>query len=278
MARDGNPVRDVPPYRRIANILFPRRNDAVVYFEEAIDVTGTLPWIEAWNASGKPKATLFALLLFATQRALHEHPRMNRFVAGGGLYQRDGVWLSFAAKKSMDPGAHLSILKRRFDPGLSLEDFLADMTGRVREARSDAKSTTDKEVDLLLRLPRLPLMGFIRLAHLADFFGLLPAAFIKNDPFFASAFLANLGSVGGAAGYHHLYEYGNVPIFITLGRIADEVVARGGAPVVRKIARIKYSYDERIEDGFNAIRGLTRVRELVEDPAQLTAPPRPPGA
>jgi hypothetical protein len=261
----------------MANILFPRRNDAVVYFEEAIDITETLPWIEAWNASGKPKATLFALLLFATQRALHEHPRMNRFVAGRELFQRDGVWLSFTAKKSMEPGAPLAVIKRRFDLDISLEDFLGDMVGRVREARSDAKSTTDKELDILLRLPRIPLMAVVRLAHLADFFGLLPAAFIKNDPFFASAFLTNLGSVGGGAGYHHLYEYGNIPIFITLGRIADEVVARGGEPVVRKIARVKYSYDERIEDGFNAIRGLTRVRELVEDPAQLTAPPRPLG-
>ena len=175
------------------------------------------------------------------------------------------------------PERQLEQERRRVDPALSLEDFLADGTGRVREARSDAKSATDKEVDLLLRLPRLPLMGVVRLAHLADFFGLLPAAFIKNDPFFASAFLTNLGSVGGGAGYHHLYEYGNIPIFITIGRVADEVVARGGEPVVRKIARIKYAYDERIEDGFNAIRGLTRVRELVEDPAQLTAPPRPPG-
>lgn len=274
MARGGSPVQNVPPYRRMANILFPRRNDAVVYFEEPFDLTATLSWIDAWNASGKPKATLFGILLYAAQRALHEHPRMNRFVAGRELFQRDGVWLSFTAKKSMEPGAPLAVVKRRFDPDLTLEDFLADMVGRVREARSDKKSSTDKEMDLLLRLPRLPLMGVVRLANLADFFGLLPAAFIKHDPFFASAFLTNLGSVGGRAAYHHLYEYGNIPIFITLGRVADEVVARGGEPVVRKIAHVKYSYDERIEDGFNAIRGLTRVRELVEDPAQLTVPLR----
>ena len=98
MARGGSPVQNVPPYRRMANILFPRRNDAVVYFEEPFDLTATLPWIDAWNASGKPKATLFGILLYAAQRALHEHPRMNRFVAGRELFQRDGVWLSFTAK------------------------------------------------------------------------------------------------------------------------------------------------------------------------------------
>ena len=51
MARGGRPVPDVPPYRRMANILFPRRNDAVVYFEEALDVTDTLAWMDAWNRS-----------------------------------------------------------------------------------------------------------------------------------------------------------------------------------------------------------------------------------
>src|SRR6185295_4511476 len=105
MAREGTLVRDVPPYRRLAAVLFPRRNDAVVYFEDAVDVTDTLAWIDDWNARGGPHLTLFLLLLHAVSRALHESPRLNRFVSGGRLYQRDGVWLSFTAKKSMDPAA-----------------------------------------------------------------------------------------------------------------------------------------------------------------------------
>ncbi|MBI4508273.1 MAG: 2-oxo acid dehydrogenase subunit E2 [Deltaproteobacteria bacterium] len=269
MARDGKLVGDVPPYRRIANILFRTRNESVVYFEEAVDVTDTLPWIERWNSDTGQRLTLFMLLLHAMARMLSEVPRLNRFVAGRRLFQRDGAWLSFTVKKSMEPSAPLSVVKRKFEPGETLEEFLSDMTVRISEAKSSKVSYADREMALLLALPRLLLMGLFRIVRWLDFWGLLPGSFIRNDPFFASAFVTNLGSVGGKSAFHHLYEYGNIPIFCTLGRIEEEVVARNGVPMVRTIARLKFSYDERIEDGFNAIRALTGLKEKLEDPRRL---------
>ncbi len=271
MARPGKLVRDAPAYRRMAAILFERRNESAVYFEDAIDVTETLAFIDAWNADANaPRLTLFSLVLFAVARTLHEHPRLNRFVAGRKLYQRDGVWLSFAAKKSMSPEAPLVEVKREFPKDESLRDFLASQESRLREARSDAESKLDREVKTFLKIPHLLLIVFVRLVRVVDFWGLLPRSFIEGDPFFASAFLANLGSVGGAAAYHHLYEYGDIPLFATLGRVREEVVVVSGAPTVRKIARVRYTYDERIEDGFNAIRALMAMREKLESPKSLT--------
>ena len=261
-------MRDAPAYRRMAAILFVRRNESVVYFEEAVDVTETLAWIDAWN--GKPSAprlTLFSLLLYTLARTLHEHPRLNRFVAGRKLYQRDGVWLSFVAKKSMAPEAPLVEVKREFGEKETLREFLGDQETRIRGARSDTESKLDCEVGWYLKIPHLLLIVLLRLLGVVDFFGLLPASFIRGDPFFASAFLTNLGSVGGAAAFHHLYEYGDIPLFVTLGRVKDEVVAKDGAPAVRRIARLRFSYDERIEDGFNALRALATLREKLESPA-----------
>ena len=269
MARGGRPVPDVPPYRRMANILFRRRNESAVYFEEPVDVTGTMAWIDAWNRRGGAKLTLFTLLVHAVARSCHAHPRLNRFVSGGRLYQREGVWLSFTVKKTMEPGAPLAVVKRRFEEGETLAALLEDLQARVAGARSDAPSAMDREMALLLRVPHLPLMGLTRAVAAADFFGLLPARFIEGDPFFASAFLTNLGSVGAGAAYHHLYEYGNTPIFCTLGRVADEVVAVDGVPAVRKIARVKVSYDERIEDGFNAVKAIKDVTAALERPERL---------
>jgi pyruvate/2-oxoglutarate dehydrogenase complex dihydrolipoamide acyltransferase (E2) component len=267
MARPGKLVKDAPPYRRMAAILFVRRNESAVYFEDAVDVTETMKFVDAWNAEpGAPRLTLFSLLLFALARTLHEHPRLNRFVAGRKLYQRDGVWLSFAAKKSMSPGAPLVEVKREFGDTETLASFLADMQSRLGEARSDAESKLDREVRWFLKIPHLLLVVLVRLVRVADFFGLLPASFIRDDPFFASAFLANLGSVGGAAAFHHLYEYGDIPLFVVLGKVREEVVASDGQAAVRSIARLRFSYDERIEDGFNAVRALATMREKLEHP------------
>jgi pyruvate/2-oxoglutarate dehydrogenase complex dihydrolipoamide acyltransferase (E2) component len=272
MAREGERVKDVHPYRRILQVLQPGRNESIVYFEDAIDVTKTMPWIAEWNASGRPRITLFLLMLFAMSRTLHAYPRMNRFVAGGRLYQRDGVWLSFTVKKSMKPGAGLAVVKRRFTRDEPLEGFVGEMDGAIRDARSDAPTYSDREMDLLLKLPLVGLKLVTRLVRAADRLNLLPASFIENDPFFASALMSNLGAVGGRAAFHHLFEYGTIPILATLGRVGEEVVARDGEPAVRTIARVKFSYDERIEDGFNAVAGLAYMRELIEDPARLVAP------
>ena len=37
-------------------------------------------------------------MLRAIALVLAERPRLNRFTAGGRVWQRDGIWLSFSAK------------------------------------------------------------------------------------------------------------------------------------------------------------------------------------
>ena len=78
------------------------------------------------------------------------------------------------------------------------------------------------------------------------------------------------GSVGLEAAYHHLYEYGTIPIFVTVGRIGRvPVVLEDGSVASRESFALRYTYDERVEDGFYAARALERLKALLEDPAQL---------
>jgi pyruvate/2-oxoglutarate dehydrogenase complex dihydrolipoamide acyltransferase (E2) component len=65
-----------------------------------------------------------------------------------------------------------------------------------------------------------------------------------------------------------LYEYGTIPVFCTLGVIHDEVLVRDGAPVVARVASVKFAFDERVEDGLYAARALADFRMLVEHPEQ----------
>jgi len=41
----------------------------------------------------------------------------------------------------------------------------------------------------------------------------------------------------------------------------------------REVFTLRYTYDERIEDGFYAARALERLQALLEDPERLTAEP-----
>jgi hypothetical protein len=110
----------------------------------------------------------------------------------------------------------------------------------------------------------------VRVVRRLDAWGLLPASFSADDPLYASAFVANLGSVGLDAAYHHLYEYGTIPIFVTLGRLHRAPLVRAdGSLGIREVFTLRYTYDERIEDGFYAARALERLQALLETPAQL---------
>lgn len=71
------------------------RNDAVVYFEHRLDLHQTLDYLDRWNdGPARPRLILFHLLMTALARTLHERPRMNRFVAGRRIYQRNAVEIS----------------------------------------------------------------------------------------------------------------------------------------------------------------------------------------
>jgi hypothetical protein len=245
---DGRRV-DVHPYRRMMSFLMRGRNESAVYFEQKLDLSRTLPWLEQRNAR------LFHLILHALASVLHERERLNRFTVGTRTYQRNGVFLSFAAKKSMSDDAPLATIKRRFEKGETFEALSAALGGDIKEARSDKPSHIDKELSVLLKLPGFMLTFLIGVLKRAYAWGLAPRSLVDTDPMYASAFVANLGSVGLDAAYHHLYEHGNCPLFVTIGRVDNNTIT------------LKYSYDERIEDGLYAARALKMLAERIENPA-----------
>jgi len=269
---DGDLVRDLHPVRRIMPYLMPTRTECFVLCRQLVEMAPIRTFLESANR-GRPAdaaITPFHLLVRALARVMHEYPRVNRFLAGGRLYQRRGVWLSFSGKKAMSENAPIFTSKRMYPVGESLEEMVDALYGKLSVGRSDAETTTDKEVGLLLRLPGPMLRAVMRLARRLNDLNLLPAAMIESDPMFASAFIANLGSVGIDACYHHNYEYGSIPIFVTMGKVhRTPVVVDDDHLEVREVFEVKYTYDERIEDGFYCARGLEFVKHLLENPSEL---------
>jgi hypothetical protein len=265
---DGTLAQDVPAYRRIIPFLMKGRNESAVYFEQTVDLTHTLPWIERFNATHNRRISLLYVVLGALVRTLGERPRLNRFISGRRLWDRKEIWLSFAAKQRMDDRAPLRTVKMRFDPAETFANLAVRLGDAIGQARSGRKSSVDRELGLLLRLPRLLLELVVRVARLLDFFNLAPRALFEHDPMYTSAFVANLGSLKLDAAYHHLFEHGNCPLFLTVGCTRREpVVADDGTVQPRTVVRLKYVYDERIEDGLYCARALDLLRQRVEDPA-----------
>ncbi len=265
---DGKPATDVPASRRIMPFLLRSRTESAVYFEQEIDLTRTLPFLEELNSRrGDRKATLFHLFLWAAVRALDQRPRLNRFVMGGRLYQRDGIWISYSAKKSLDDEAPIVLIKRRFDPATSFEALVDYVHADLSEGRSDKVSHIDRELKLFLAMPGWLLSIGVRLIKWLDALNLLPGSFIHPDPLYASLLVANLGSVRLESAYHHLFEYGTIPLFAAVGRKKAVFTSAGE----RTVFSIKYTLDERVEDGLYCATALELVKQVLEDPQQATS-------
>jgi hypothetical protein len=223
-----------------------------------------LELVETVNRDRPPdrRLTLFHLILRAAVKVLDERPRLNRFVAGGRLWQRDGIWITFSAKQRMDEQAPLITVKLKLDPRASLNEMIDQIQEALRSKRGGRKEASDSEVELLLRLPPVLIRLVLRVVRALDGLGLLPRKMIDSDPLYASVFFANLGSVGLDAGYHHLWEHGNIPTFCVVGRV------REGSDGRRR-AVFKFTFDERIEDGLYCAKSLERLRSLLETPQNL---------
>ena len=260
---DGTLATDVAPYRRMMPFIMPTRTESAVYFEQWIDLTKTQVFIDTWNtAHPEKKITVFHLFLASMLKAFAERPRLNRFVMGSQIWQRDGIWISFAAKKKLEDGAPLAVLKRRFDPNATFEQIVDHIYGDVKDGRSDKKSHVDKELSIFLRMPGPMLRIGVAIVRWLDKWNLLPGSFIHPDPMYASMFIANLGSVKLDSAYHHLYEWGNCPFFAALGRTQEVASPTGN----KMMCSIKYTFDERIEDGLYCAKGLELVKTHLENP------------
>jgi hypothetical protein len=269
---DATPVADVHPVRRIMPFVMPTRNGAFVLFEQHIDAAPAQAFLAARNPERPPHRpiTLFHLVLRGIGIALAEFPRLNRFVAGSRLYERRGIWLAFSAKQRLERDAPIFTAKVPVEPDDRLDALVDRVYDALGEGRSGRDTHADREVKTFLKLPAPLLRLAVRAARRLDAWGLVPASFARGDPLYASAFVANLGSVGLDAAYHHLYEYGTIPVFVTIGRLHRRPVALDdGSVASREMFTLRYTYDERIEDGFYAARALERLRALLETPAGL---------
>ncbi|MDP6943653.1 MAG: 2-oxo acid dehydrogenase subunit E2 [Myxococcota bacterium] len=269
---DGTYIK-THPYRRMMFFLFPTRNESVVYFDDYVRADNFLRWIA--EAREKMHCDVTHLSVAAYALSLYANPKMDRFTVGRRLYQRKRSSISFSMKrKKLGREAKIAVVKMHIQDDDTLASYLGRINDKIGVERSDKKTYTDKELNLFLRLPRPLLNAAIRFFYWLDYHNCLPGAFIDADVMYTSGFIANLGSLHMNAGYHHLYEWGTCPLFLMLGQIQERAMVEDGQVVARKVLHVRFSFDERIDDGLNAGKGIDTYRTVLEDPHRYLGDPK----
>jgi len=262
---DGTLISNLHQYRVVMGYIMPTRNESVVYFDVYIDAEE----LERYIAEAQklfPCDVTHACIAGAFT-TLVRHPTMNRFSSGHRLYKRNDTYISFSMKRAqLDAKAKLATVKMKLEPGDTFRTLCERIDKGINVERSGKKTYQDKEFNLLTALPRPVLKTGIKALKLLDYFNILPASFIEKDPLYTSMFVANLGSLGMNAGYHHLYEWGNCPQFMMAGKIETRPVFEDGKFVPRRQLQVRYTYDERVDDGLNAGYAIETVNRVLQDP------------
>jgi hypothetical protein len=271
---DGELVRDLPPTKGIVPYLMRGRNESAVYFEQQVAMRHADAYIREFNvAHPDSPINIQHMLMWSIAQILEQFPTMNRFVVGGRLYQRKDIWFTYSAKQSLKGKSPLIVIKRRFDPAEPFADMVRDMQQQLHDDRYGGRmGPSDQEAALILKFPGVVRRMILAVGRMGDAFGLLPGSMIEHDPLYGSVFFANLASIGMDACYHHLYEYGSIGIFGVIGRPVPDPGSPTSGPDRRRTMTLRWTFDERCEDGLVAGYALKRCKQMLEDPRGMGLP------
>ncbi len=250
---DGYRVRSLSPVNYIIPFIMKTRNDASNFFSGSVELGRIDNYIKRKRREdGLSGFGFLHVVLAAYVRLISQKPAMNRFIGGQRIYQHgEDITISMMVKKSMELNAQESAIKVVFNPSDTANDIYRKMEEAVEIARQQGDSNiTDKVARVINYIPSLLLRFVVALLTFMDYFGFMPKIINKASPFHCSMFISNLGSLGIAPIYHHLYNFGTCPVFFTFGakRTALEV-QKDGSVEKHKYIDFTVVCDERITDG-----------------------------
>ena len=276
---DGTWLRSEPPLNQFMPYLYPNRCDNEAYINEEIDLRPIDAWLAKKNEGRtEDKYTYFHLICATIIKAFTLRPKMNRFISGNRLYQRNYLSVAFVVKKRFSDRAEEGLACRKFGEDTTVDTLHDSLCEEIRERRKeDQVDNSTYFMGKLVKLPRWVLRAIMRVLFRLDRKGKVPREMIKDDPNFSSAFLTNLGSIDLNCGYHHLFNWGTCSCFVVVGKkhLAPEW-HEDGSCTVRPVLNVGITLDERIADGYYYAKTIKLVKHLLEHPELLELPANEP--
>jgi len=273
--REGRRVRTLDPYSAMTPFIMKEKSDASNYFSEVVDVTEIERYLRKKRLEGYPGMGMLHFFTAMYIRAASQYPGINRFCSGQRVYARENVEFMMTIKRELKMDSTATSIKISFDRGDTINDVYNKLNQELSRVKDEGEDTkTDDIANLLVKLPRVILRFTIGFLKFLDYFGILPNVILNASPFHGSVIITDLGSVGLPAIYHHLYNFGNLPVFIALGakRKVRELNANGEV-ILKKLIDVKLVVDERICDGFYFSQAFRYFKSILRNPDMLDDPP-----
>jgi len=274
---DGRKIRTLAPMAQITAYFQVERNTCSNLFEEAFEITHIERYIRQKRREGLTDFGLTHVLLAAYVRGLCRYPQLNRFISGQKVYSRgEDIQYCMVIKKEMSVDSPDTSIKVHLSRTDTAEDVYKKLNAAVEDVKrtQELDSGVDNLIGLLNLIPGVVLKFTVWFLKFLDYFGMLPKWLTELSPFHGSLFFTSMGSLGIPPIYHHLYDFGNLPVFGAFGckRRALEV-QEDGSVAQKKYLDVKFVLDERIVDGYYYAAFFKHYRTILRHPEILDLPP-----
>ena len=271
---DGKRISDIDPIVQITPYLMPMRCDAMVFLEHKLDYEKLTRYISRKAAEGE-KITYLQIIMASYVRAVSQHPEVNRFIFNKQYYSRKCCAASYTIlKEYQNSDSNETTVRIEYD----LTDTIFDVRDRMNAAQEAARAeigntAVEKIAKVVLGIPGLTSL-IVWLYRLLDRYGLAPSAVAKELPFYCGAFMTNNASIGLHHVWHHIYNFGNVSLFMGMGSVLKEAtVEPDGRVRMKRWLPIGITADERVCSGAHYAAFFADVRKYFDHPELLEVPP-----
>ncbi len=273
--KDGRRVRTLAVMTQLVPYLMRERSDAQNHIEEKFNVDRVLEYINEKRRAGYQGFGFMHFMMATYVRAVAEYPGINRFVNGQKVYTRDGwVEISLVVKQEMLLNSPDTAIKLTVRPDATALDIYDALCNKINDYRDEMDSSFDGLMRAINYIPGIFKRFTVSLLYALDYWGLLPRSLTRLSPFHSSFYVTSMGSLGIPSIYHHLYNFGNVPVFCAFGTKHRECeLRRDGTVSEHSYIDVKFVMDERICDGFYFAAALKYMRRFFRDPWALDTPP-----
>ncbi len=273
--KEARRIKSEIPMNTVSPFIMPTRTGASNIFHATVDIGKCEQLIRELKNEGMKGLGMMHIFMASYVRTVSQYPGINRFIQGQRIYTRKNIEICLTIKKELKLNAPETVLKVNATPYDTLTSIYEQLNKEIDMNRQTGdQNNMDTVARLLVKLPSLLLRFTVWILKIFDYFGMLPRFLTKLSPFHGSMFITNMGSLGMPPIYHHLYNFGNLPLFVAMGAKRSEyVLNKEGNVEKRRLIDFTFVCDERICDGHYYATAFKKLKRILENPDQLLLPP-----
>lgn len=269
--KDAKRIGDIDGLSQILLDLKPKRCISDVFINQKMDVTNLVKYIEDKKKKGE-EISYFHAFVTAIGKTFYNRPKLNRFIANHHIYEHNDVVISFVAKVTFDDKSEEVMVMVPINTNDNINTISKKIKNKIDNIRNKKvkKEGANNAIDILGKLPniiRIPIVGIFKWC---DRRGILPASLVKDNLYYSSIIVSNLGSIKCGAIYHNITDFGTCSSLATMGEIkSEEIINSTNKKEIRKFCEFGINFDERVADGYYFAKSVKLLQYIFDNPKLL---------